>query len=468
MINFKCFAFFLYLLMGTSFAGIEQAPPSFSTNGKKAVWVDFLKAKYDLTFNINNKRSKAVSVIEFEVIEKGFPIFDLSNSPSKVFINGVNYSQSEVSTPDRQSKVRVINKELSPGVYSLKIESTISSGVKYGRKNVSVGFFMSDLKDRNFLEKYLPSNYEYDQYKMKVNIKINGSSKSHLLYTNGSLIDKSYNSFNYEYPEYFTSSSLYFHLVPKNKFDSVQFSYQSRLSNGGSFPVTIYADSKRLIRKVKEKTVSVLRELEEDYGPWPHPQLIIYADGYHKGGMEYAGATITGLKSVGHELQHSYFARFVMPSSGNAGWVDEAVASWRDDLENRKDKLKNIRVRQTRSYNVAANLGKQSVFKRVTDKRSYSNGSAFIFYIDNLLRQVPGKNFKKFLRIYFENRKATTITTKDFQSDLESYYGETLIRSFNKYIYGSGSKKKSLNTNSEHNHNDHHPILSDKELMDLI
>jgi hypothetical protein len=47
--------------------------------------------------------------------------------------------------------------------------------------------------------------------------------------------------------------------------------------------------------------------------------------------MEYCGATMTDPGALGHELTHSWFARGVMPANGNTGWIDEAVASWRDD-----------------------------------------------------------------------------------------------------------------------------------------
>lgn len=464
----RCLSLIVLLNLSSTFAGIEQAPPSFMINGKRAVWVDFTKAKYNLKFDIRKKRASSVSVIEFEVVEKGFPIFDLVRSPGNVSIDGISYSQNEVKTPDRASKVRIINKELAPGNYTLKVENNISSGVKFSRKDVSVGFFMSDLKDRNFLEKYIPSNYEYDQYKMEISLDILGARKSHRLFTNGSLVEKKNNSYRYTYPEYFTSSSLYLHLVPESKFDTIDFTYESKLANGRNFPVTIYSYSKSLNRKLKEETISVLNELESDYGAWPHSHLILYGTGYNKGGMEYAGATMTGLKSVGHELQHNYFARFVMPSNGNAGWIDEAIASWRDEIvDSRKSKesgQKSIRVGGRELNKSTANLAKHSVFQRITDKKSYTNGRDFIFYLDNLIRKVPGKNVKNFLRIYFEDRKATTITNDDFKKDLENYYGDSLNRSFNKYIYGNESKNKSLELEDNH----HHPVLTEEEIMQLI
>lgn len=46
--------------------------------------------------------------------------------------------------------------------------------------------------------------------------------------------------------------------------------------------------------------------------------------------MECAGATVTRLAHLEHELNHSYFGRCVMPANGAAGWVDEGIATWID------------------------------------------------------------------------------------------------------------------------------------------
>ena len=56
--------------------------------------------------------------------------------------------------------------------------------------------------------------------------------------------------------------------------------------------------------------------------------MTIYIAG--RGGMEHCGATITSMSALAHEITHSWFARGVMPANGNAGWIDEGTARWRD------------------------------------------------------------------------------------------------------------------------------------------
>src|SRR5690606_31939202 len=105
--------------------------------------------------------------------------------------------------------------------------------------------------------------------------------------------------------------------------------------DGRSLPVTVY------MKKIwsyfsapsvyLDRAIEVLTELESDYGAFPHSGMLIYASPAFQGGMEYAGATITNFKALAHEITHSYFGRGLMPANGNAAWIDEALASWRDD-----------------------------------------------------------------------------------------------------------------------------------------
>ena len=77
--------------------------------------------------------------------------------------------------------------------------------------------------------------------------------------------------------------------------------------------------------------------------------------------MEYPGATATSLRSLGHEMFHSYFAKGVIPADGNSGWMDEGLASWRD---------KGYQTLTHPGYDMF-NLGAHSPYKRNTDKNSY-------------------------------------------------------------------------------------------------
>ncbi|MEX1100055.1 MAG: hypothetical protein WEB87_06495, partial [Bacteriovoracaceae bacterium] len=226
--------------------------------------------------------------------------------------------------------------------------------------------------------------------------------------------------------------------------------------DGRKFPITIYSHWRLMNYYLKKRTFKVLAELERDYGPWPHPQLIVYGTGI-RGGMEYVGATATSYVSLGHELFHSYFAKGVMPANGNSGWMDEGLASWRD---------RGYQTHEKPNY-FSVNLAKHNSYTRKTDDRSYVKGRSFFAYIDYQLKALGMTGLKDFLSVHFVKRKFTTITTEDFISDLEDYAGTSFREVFNQYVYG-GHVEKNSRAPAIDPENPHHPELTEEEFKSLL
>ena len=452
------FVLLALILSSSALAGIEHAPPSFEIENKRAVWVDFKSAEYNLTYDVLNEKVEVISNITFSQNESGFPLFDSKNRIGSISINGEVVSEKLIPTPEKTSQVRIVNKKLPAGTHTMTIKSSMNDGVRFKNKkrnwgNVSSAFFIRDLTDRMFLERYLPTNYEYDNYKMIMDVEVIGTKRWHSLFANGNITKLTENHYRVEFPEYYVSSSVFFHLVPINKFVRWYLTYPS--IDGREIPVTIYSKYNWYNRMVKKEAWRVMKELENDYGAWPHEQLIIYGTGI-KGGMEYAGATETSIVSLGHELQHAYFAKGIHPANGNTGWLDEAIASWRD---------KGHQTVEIPFYQ-SANLGAQSVYTRKTDKRSYKYGRSFMAYLDFKLKASGHAGLKFFLREFAKKRMHTSVTTNDFKSDLENYSGLDLSEDFDQYIYGKDHTHKStLNNSSE---NPHHPVIDLETLNSII
>lgn len=411
------------ILSFSAVAGINQAPPGFKTNDGKVIFVDFVNAVYELTYDYKSRKAWASTSITFMANETGFPIFDSLSTPTEVIVNGRASEHTITPVPGNVSFVRYPKTQVKPGINTMVIRTPIENGVKYGWKGVASGFFIKDLKDRKFLERFLPTNYEYDQYQMTYRVQIIGTDKEHNIFANGVTKEVSKNVIEISYPPFYTASSVYFHLVPKKRFWRLKFNFSS--ISGRQVPITIYSNYRFRNWRMKRRTIKVMRELERDYGAWPHPSMLIYGTKI-KGGMEYVGATATSFISLGHELQHSYFAKGVMPADGNSGWMDEGIASWRD---------KGYQTFSKPNY-FSFNLAKHNVYTRKTDKNSYVKGRSFFAYIDYQLKQAGLPGLKDFLRGHFNKRKFTTITTDDFKSDLEAYSKLDFTDDFNQYIYG--------------------------------
>lgn len=443
----------IMILALMSLSLLAKAPNDFKHNNQQMRFVDFEKVFYSITYDVKEKKAIAKTEIFFNQSKDGHPIFDLVPKDMGVSINDTPTKMIAVTAPKGETKYRSISKYLKAGPHKLVITNRIKSNTRLSKMSGTVrsAFWLSDLDDRSFMEQYLPTNLEYDQFAITMNVKIVGADKDHTIYTNGKITKISKNSFHIEYPSYFTSSSLYFHLVPQGTYKEIKFDFTSKF--GKTFPVTIYSKERfwqTSLENLKEMTIRTLKELESKFGQWPHPSLIIY--NAKMGGMEYAGATITSKSALGHELTHSYFARGVMPVDGNSGWIDEAIASWRDG------NYKSVKQVQFRS----SSMSNHSSYKRSTDTAAYGKGANFMAYLNYRLTDIGG--LTPFLNELHTNFTHTNITTKDFIKALNQFSGINFDEDFKRYIFNSKSFEKS----SIETENPFHPKLSKEQLLELL
>lgn len=442
------------LLATSAWANLHLAPPDFDSSYGRAVFVDFKEAEYNVTYDIENEVTTVRSKIKFTAPHQGKPLFDLVPVPSSISLNGQKVKNKLISFPGGVSKTRLVEQEVTPGEHTLEVVNEFSTNVTYNQdwSDVSSAFWIRDLKSRMFLEQYIPSNFEFDQYKMTLNVNFLGVKKANQdIYTNGKVTQLSPVAWKIEFPEYYTVSCPYFHLTPKNSLSRIDFTYPSEVS-GREIPITVYSPWKSRTRKFKAEAIRVMKELEADYGPWGHDGLVAYGTMPGTGGMEHAGATATSFAALDHEMLHSYFAKGVMPANGNSGWIDEAIASWRDKGYQRLP-LPNF---------TGSNLGAHSVYQRNTDKRSYALGAQFMGYMDYRLQDLGG--LKAFLKGYFQTYKHTVITTEHFKNNLEFFSGMNLDAEFGTYIWGQNTPD-SLDIHEE---SPHHKALTDEELKSLL
>lgn len=440
-------------LMSTSaFANLHLAPPDFDTTQGRAVFVDFKSAQYDVIYNVAWKRTSVKSKIIFVQDKAGKPVFDLIPHAKNVTVDGHSVELLETTAPDG-GKLRQIDTVVEAGEHVLELENSFKENVRYNllTRKVSSAFWIRDLKTRKFLEQYVPSNFEFDQYQVTMNVVFAGTKTAKQdIYTNGKVTQTSANSYQIVFPEYFTSSCHYFHTTPKGQKKRIDFTYKS--IDGRDLPVTVYTSWWSRPSKFKNEAIKVFQELEADYGPWGHDGLVAYETFPGTGGMEHAGATQTSFGALDHEMLHSYFSKGVMPANGNSGWIDEAIASWRDYGYERKPL----------PAMTGSNLGSGSIYQRNTDSRAYAIGREFMAYLDYRLQDMGG--LKAFLRGYFATYKRTVITQEHFKNNLEFFSGLDLTEAFDTYIWGVNPEES---LHSEEGSPAHKP-LTQKQLNAIL
>lgn len=446
----------LLALLACSLSSVWAAPlhrpTSFSHNNGQAVFVDFTEATYQITYDIAARSSKVTAQMKMNVLEEGYPLFDLVEDPSSVKIDGKVSTAEEIQTPSRETTLRVLGTKLKTGTHLLEIEVPLKNLVTYTDASVKSAFWVTDLNDRFYLERYIPCNLEYDNLKMTFLVEFIGRKDTQLVFANGKVTWTDENHARIDYPEYFTVNSLYFHTTPEDSVEMIQFKYLS--VDGRELPVTIYTSSTRpagrgnprertespILQRFQKLTQEVLAELEQDYGAFRHQSITIYNANLSSmglGGMEYAGATVTNLSSLSHELFHSYFARGVVPANGNAGWIDEALASWRDDGYDRQATL-----------NGSSGMASHPFYTRKTDTDAYGFGARFMAFLDARFSAKGG--LKPFMNSLLTSKLFTPITSEEFRSAMEAFYGDDLQSVFKKYVYDNKAKKEKAPTHHIH------------------
>lgn len=403
-------------------------PDPFKIKEGIATFVDFQQANYQIVYDITNKKVNYQAIIQFQSLYNGYPIFDVVKNPKKILLNGIPVSNRSVVTPDQETTVRVLNRSVVPGSYEMIIEGEILEDITFERSGaVTSGFWYNDQEDRSFLEKYLPTNLEFDQYKMNFTITQLGLKKQQIVYTNGIISPSNQvNSITIEFPDFYNSNSLFFHLLDEETTTQVTANFRSKRSNK-VIPVTIYGimANQMALTNAMNSTMQILNQLEREVGPYPHDRLLIHLVPDDMGGVEYAAAIVSEQKNLRHELFHQYLSKGFMPVNGNASWIDEAICTWFD-----KNKPKTNNMKGT------YNLANQNTYTRTTDSKAYSHGVEFISYLDQyLINQGRPEGIMAYLRFIAGNRIKQRYSTQSFIFDMENFYQLPLDPIFKKYVY---------------------------------
>lgn len=392
--------------------------------GNLAVPVDAAGLDLVIEADASQQSADGRGRLRFTLSQPGRPLLDLVPRPSRLILNGENLPPERlrlVLPPDESTPLRMLDEELGAGEHELEIEYPLGeSTVRFVDGGVRLGLFMTDLEQRGYLERHAPANLEFDQIPMSVEVRISASTNAHRLFTNGRAEQDGNSAWRITFPDYFTCSSCYLHATDRPvSVASTSFAGAER-----EVPVTAYGENPPEVQQALQQAVGFLQELEQTYGPYAHEALLIYCTGLPSGGMEYAGATMTSLQALGHEITHSWFARGVMPANGNAGWIDEAVARWRDQGYPRAPAA---------PPRPPVNLAGFSPYRRHTPWESYALGSLLLSELDRLFS--PG-GLRPLLARLFRERQRQLITTPLFQAFLEQQTGASLGPIFNRYVYG--------------------------------
>jgi hypothetical protein len=90
-------------------------------------------------------------------------------------------------------------------------------------------------------------------------------------------------------------------------------------------------------RAVTRRTIA---RLVDELGPFPMSRMQVLLTGW-AGGMEYYGATRTGIGALEHEIVHMYFGAATVNRTWRDTWIDEAAVEWWQ----RRDRVRRLPAR---------------------------------------------------------------------------------------------------------------------------
>ena len=232
-----------------------KAPPPFDFgDGQRAVFVDFEAATYDLVFEYEGPRATVVTTIDFLQPSPGYPLFDLvPDTIAGATLDDRAVDIERVMSPDGVSRFRVVLTETGAGPHRLVLRSSFERGVRARNGGIRAGLFLNDWDDRCFLELYVPSNLEYDSYRMTFRITIEGATRGHEVFANAETIraEASEDRWEVRFPDFYNASHVFLNVVPEGELEQRSFRFDSAHR---PFGVTAYGDS------VSDRAVDAVRE----------------------------------------------------------------------------------------------------------------------------------------------------------------------------------------------------------------
>ena len=425
-------------------AETSHAPPNFPVGEKSAVFVDIQKVQATLEFDVKARLATVRAKVDFEQGQEGYPIIDLVPNVQGIKLDGKEVSPSHYVTtidPDGQSNMRVLQRAVGPGRHSLELSYRLprSKSLQFFEQEVNFMQRCGDLIPRGFVEQYLPSNYEYDRYPMSYKVRITGTDRPHRIMSNGEVRELGDGRFEVHFPQHFNAPSFFMHIIDPTKYVFLEEDYEGRQA---TIPMTVYVrkgtyrsekvfrreevSAEELALRAMAESKKVMEELETTYGPYGHPAWLAHVYGLDRGGMEYAGATDTKLAALGHELLHSFNARGIAPLNGNAAWIDEAWARWRDRGYPRADGV-NL-------DGPFPQLSGFSPYMRRTPRTSYQHGSEVFSEIDYIMRDQGG--LRPVLSEFYRTYAGKLVSNEIFFNFLNERSPEPLDEIFRVKIYG--------------------------------
>jgi hypothetical protein len=329
----------------------QLAPPAHTVDGLLAVPVDIETIEASFVFDATTQTASADATLTYTVGPSGgHPIFDLRQTITQAWLDGAPFPVARLAHhtfgQGSFTDLRVIEAEQSAGSrHTLRVQYVLGVpdaqlGAGYlpalawdPGPRLRLVFGLSALNRGRYVEGWLPANLLFDQFGIRLELRILGAGLEHTALSNGAVTVLGENHWSIEFPSHFTALSP---MLEVRASDTLEGSAADiTLPVSGQHvrieawkPVASSVDLGSELGRIQ----GLLAANEHSFGPYQHGGRFL-ACFDESGGMAYEGGTTTSSAALPHEAFHSWFARGIKPASHADGWWGEAFTAFRADAE---------------------------------------------------------------------------------------------------------------------------------------
>lgn len=424
----------------------DLAPPAKTVDGLFAVPIDIQKITASLTFDAATSTGKGDATLEFTMgPQNGNPIFDLRQTITDVWLDGVSVPVAQVAEHDfgggPDAQMRILQSNLTAGSthvlrvkYDLGLPQASTAGSYQPHMTFSAGprlvfnFGFTDLGAGRYLEAWIPANLIFDQFEIALTLQILNTAIPHTVITNGTVTPLGTNHWSVAFPARFTALSTLLELratdTLNSRTDTVALPVSGNVVTIEAWKLT--SSAANLTDQVNNiKTFLVANE--NSTGSYLHGNRFVAF--INAGGMEYEGGTTSGTGSLKHETFHSWWARGVKPASQPDGWWDEAWTVYNTDP--------GIAPFPFDFTAPPVTLCTRNAWSRVTPLSAYSDG---LRVFEGVASMIGAVNLSSLMSDFYRTHRTRPVTTMEIEEFLLSRSGNPLlVDAFHRFVYGFGN-----------------------------
>lgn len=421
----------------------DLAPPGKTVDGLAAVPIDIQHITASLIFDGATSSGVGDATIDFIVGPGGgCPIFDLRQTITAVWLDGVPLAVADVALHDfgggAGAELRVVNSVLAANsshtlraTYTLGTPQASTAGSYQPAMTWSAGprlvfnFGFTDLGPGRYLEAWIPANLIFDQFDITIDVQVINTAIAHTPITNGTVTALGANHWSIAFPARFTALSP---LLEVRASDTVTSQTGSVVLPVSGAAITIEAwklttSTTDLAARITE-IAGFLTANESSTGAYAHGARFVAF--FNVGGMEYEGGTTTSAGSLRHETFHSWWGRGVKPAGQADAWWDEAWTVYNDNGAS-----------GSTPFNFTSppvELSPRNPWTRLTPGASYSSGERFF---QGAAALISAASLRTHMSDFYTTRRARPSTTPDLEAFLVARSGQAmLVDGFHRFVYG--------------------------------